>query len=126
MLPAATQTASGVLKSRIARTIVEQTATKVFFPNPDADPSDYIDGFGLTEREFKLLKEQLEPGSRMFLVKQGHYSIVCALDLKGFDAELAVISGRRSTVEQMHQIVRTVGTEPERWLPLFLQCFDRQ
>lgn len=126
VLCAATQTASGVLGSRIARTIVEQTATKVFFPNPEADAGDYIDGFGLTEREFKLLKEQLEPGSRMFLIKQGHYSIVCALDLKGFDAELAVISGRRSTVDEMHQLVRGLGAEPEKWLPAFLQRFGRQ
>lgn len=124
VLCAATQTASSVLESRIARTIVEQTATKVFFPNPDADPRDYIEGFGLTEREFKLLKEQLEPGSRMFLVKQGHYSIVCALDLKGFDGELAVISGRRSTVEQMHQMMQTVGAESAQWLPMFLQWFE--
>lgn len=125
VLCAATQTASGVLGSRIARTIVEQTATKVFFPNPDADARDYVDGFGLTEREFKLLKEQLEPGSRMFLIKQGHYSIVCALDLKGFDAELAVISGRRQTVEQMHQIMYAAGADPAQWLPIFLQGFDR-
>lgn len=125
VLCAATQTASSVLESRIARTIVEQTATKVYFPNPDADERDYIDGFGLTEREFKLLKEQIEPGSRMFLVKQGHYSIVCALDLKGFEAELAVISGRRQTVEQMQQIMRDVGPEPERWLPAFLRRFER-
>lgn len=125
VLCAATQTASGVLASRIARTIVEQTATKVFFPNPDADARDYIEGFALTEREFKLLKEQLEPGSRMFLIKQGHYSIVCALDLKGFDGELAVISGRRHTVEHMHQIMRTVGTEPSQWLPLFMEHLGR-
>lgn len=125
VLCAATQTASGVLGSRIARTIVEQTATKVFFPNPDADARDYIDGFGLTEREFKLLKEQIEPGSRMFLVKQGHYSIVCALDLKGFDAELAVISGRRNTVEQMRQIMRAAGEDPAQWLPMFLKYFER-
>jgi type IV secretion system protein VirB4 len=125
VLCAATQTASGVLASRIARTIVEQTATKVFFPNPDADARDYIEGFALTDREFRLLKEQLEPGSRMFLIKQGHYSIVCALDLKGFDAELAVISGRRHTVEQMHGIMRTVGTDPSQWLPLFMKHLER-
>jgi type IV secretion system protein VirB4 len=126
VLCAATQTASGVLKSRIARTIVEQTATKVFFPNPDADAHDYVDSFGLTEREFKLLKEQIEPGSRMFLIKQGHYSVVCALDLKGFEAELAVISGRRQTVEQMYQVIRAVGSEPARWLPKFLDHFERE
>jgi type IV secretion system protein VirB4 len=126
VLCAATQTASGVLKSRIARTVVEQTATKVFFPNPDADARDYIDGFGLTEREFKLIKEQIEPGSRMFLVKQGHYSIVCELDLKGFEGELAVISGRRHSIEQMHQMMRAVGAEPIQWLPVFLKRFERR
>ena len=55
---------------------------------------EYTQGFGLTEREFSLIKEQLEPGSRMFLIKQAHHSVVCQLDLKGFDGELAVISGR--------------------------------
>ncbi|MDY6944564.1 MAG: VirB4 family type IV secretion/conjugal transfer ATPase [Pseudomonadota bacterium] len=125
VLCAATQTARGVLSSSIARTIVEQTATKVFFPNPEADAQDYIDGFGLTEREFKLLKEQLEPGSRMFLVKQGHDSVVCALDLKGFDAALAVISGRRSSVEEMHRHMRAVGNAPGQWLPHFLKGFER-
>ncbi|MBS0614706.1 MAG: VirB4 family type IV secretion/conjugal transfer ATPase, partial [Proteobacteria bacterium] len=86
---AATQSPSDALVSPISRTIIEQTATKVFFPNPDANARDYIEGFGLTEREFKLIKEQLEPGNRMFLIKQGHDSVVCELDLKGFDAELA-------------------------------------
>lgn len=124
VLCAATQAASGVLSSSIARTIVEQTATKVFFPNPEADAQDYVDGFGLTEREFKLIKEQLEPGSRMFLVKQGHDSVVCALDLKGFDAELAVISGRRSSVDEMHRIMRAVGEVPDQWLPIFQKGFE--
>ena len=90
----ATQSASDVLDSPISRTIIEQTPTKIFFPNADASAAEYTDGFGLTEREFKLISEQLEPGSRSFLVKQGHHSVVCQLDLKGFDAELAVISGR--------------------------------
>jgi type IV secretion system protein VirB4 len=116
---AATQSPSDALASPISRTIIEQTATKVFFPNPDANASDYIDGFGLTEREFKLIKEQLEPGTRMFLVKQGHDSVVCGLDLKGFDAELAVISGRTSAVARLQQIIAEVGEDPAQWLPRF-------
>ncbi|MGH8239388.1 MAG: VirB4 family type IV secretion/conjugal transfer ATPase, partial [Steroidobacteraceae bacterium] len=65
----ATQSASDVLDSPISRTIIEQTPTKVFFPNVDASAAQYVEGFGLTEREFKLVKEQLEPGSRQFLIK---------------------------------------------------------
>lgn len=116
---AATQSPSDALASPISRTIIEQTATKVFFPNPDASSHDYIDGFGLTEREYKLLKEQLEPGNRMFLVKQGHDSVVCELDLKGFDAELAVISGRMSAVAKLQQIIAEIGEDPAQWLPVF-------
>jgi type IV secretion system protein VirB4 len=115
----ATQSPSDALHSGIARTIIEQTATKVFFPNPDADADEYRNGFGLTEREFGLIKERLEPGSRMFLVKQGHCSVVCGLDLKGFDAELAVISGRIAEVERMHRLIDEHGSEPEHWLPPF-------
>jgi type IV secretion system protein VirB4 len=80
-----------------------------------------MDGFGLSEREFKLIKEQLEPGSRMFLVKQGHYSVVCQLDLKGLTGELKVISGRASSVERLHRIQDSVGSDPANWLPIFQQ-----
>ena len=52
-------------------------------------------------------------------MKQGHHSVVCQLDLKGFDAELAVISGRASSVERLHAILAQVGTDPVRWLPEF-------
>ena len=117
---AATQSPSDALGSPISRTIIEQTATKIFFPNPEARAEDYIDGFALSEREFTLLKEQIEPGSRLFLIKQGHHSIVCELDLKGFDAELAVLSGRASEVERMHRLIEQYGEDPAAWLPEFL------
>ena len=84
VLVAATQSPSDALASPIARTILEQTATKLFFPNGDAIREDYIEGCGLTEREFLLIKEELEPGSRSCLVKQGGHSVVCQLDLQGF------------------------------------------
>jgi type IV secretion system protein VirB4 len=118
----ATQSASDVLDSAISRTIIEQTPTKILFPNPDANPGEYIEGFGLSEREFKLIKEQLEPGSRQFLVKQGHYSVVCELNLKGFDAELKVISGRTSEVERMQRLIAERGPDPTSWLPAFQEA----
>ncbi len=119
VLCAATQSPSDALASSISRTIIEQTPTKILFPNSDARGEEYSEGFGLSEREFKLIKEQLEPGSRLFLVKQGHHSVVCQLDLKGFEAELAVISGRASSVERLYSIMRGVGSDPDQWLPLF-------
>jgi len=124
VLCAATQSPSDALASPIARTIIEQTPTKILFPNSDANAAEYIEGFGLSEREFKLIKEQLEPGSRMFLVKQGHHSVVCQLDLKGFVTELAVISGRASSVERLYSIMEKVGPDPDQWLPAFEHSFD--
>jgi type IV secretion system protein VirB4 len=118
----ATQSASDVLDSAISRTIIEQTPTKVFFPNVDASAEEYTRGFGLSEREFKLVKERLEPGSRSFLVKQGHHSVVCTLDLKGCDAELAVISGRARHLECMRRLMREYGSDPANWLAPFLRA----
>jgi type IV secretion system protein VirB4 len=117
----ATQSASDVLSSPISRTLIEQTPTKIFFPNSDAHRAEYREGLGLSEREFVLLKEALEPGSRRFLVRQGRQSIVCELDLKGFDAELAVISGRRSAVDLMHRLIDELGGDPLAWLPVFCE-----
>jgi type IV secretion system protein VirB4 len=114
----ATQSPSDVLGSPLARTLIEQTPTKVFFPNVDAS-RDYVEGFGLSEREFVLIKETLTPGSRQFLVKQGAHSVVCALDLKGFDEELAVISGRANTVDLVHRLIEQFGDDPSHWLTLF-------
>ncbi len=115
----ATQSPADALASGIARTIVEQTPTKIFFPNADANREDYVEGFGLTEREFKLIKDEIEPGSRLFLLKQGHHSVLCKLDLKGFDNELAVISGRKNNVALVDRIIEEVGPDPTRWLPRF-------
>ncbi|MDP9894893.1 type IV secretion system protein VirB4 [Variovorax boronicumulans] len=114
-----TQSTSHVLDSGIARAIVEQTPTKILFPNPEADYDEYTQGFNLTDREFALIKQELEPGSRQFLIKQNHVSVVAQLDLQGFEDALHVISGRTSNVRLMRECIATFGPDPERWLPPF-------
>ncbi len=116
----ATQSTGDVLESPISRTLIEQTPTKIFFPNSNAEFVEYTQGFGLTEREYRLIKDQMEPGSRQFLVKQGQHSVVCRLDLKGFDAELTVISGRAAQVERMQRLIERLGPQPVAWLPEFM------
>ncbi len=117
---AATQSAGDVLQSAISRTLVEQTATKVFFPNPEARADDYIDGFGLTEREYRLVREELSAGAHEFLIKQGHRSVVCRLDLDGFDGELAVLSGRATSIERLQRLIERLGPAPDQWLETFM------
>jgi type IV secretion system protein VirB4 len=111
-----------VLTSPIARTLVEQTPTKVLFPNPDASAEEYLGGLGLTRREFQLVRDRMHPGSRQFLVKQGRHSVICELDLKGFDAEIAVISGRAANIVHMESALSACGSEPDQWLPEYLRA----
>jgi type IV secretion system protein VirB4 len=115
----ATQSPRKVLESTVSRSVVEQTPTKIYLPNEEATREDYREGFGLTEREYRLIKEQLEPGSRRFLVKQGRHSVVCQLDLKGLASEISVISARSNTLELMRQFIEQHGADPAAWLPLF-------
>ena len=114
-----TQSANDVLKSEIAHSIIEQCATMLFFPNPKAAKEDYVDGFKLTNREYQIIKEELAPGSRRFLIKQGHSSVVAELNLQGFDNELAIISGTTDNVNLVERLIQIVGDDPADWIPLF-------
>lgn len=115
----ATQSPSDVIQSDIARTVVEQTLTKVFFPNADASEEEYCGIFGCSEREFALVKHELEPGRREFLIKRPHVSVVGTLDLSGFGFEIDVISGRTRTVDLVNELIAQHGPDPAAWLPAF-------
>ena len=114
-----TQSPADVLRSPIAHTILEQCATKIFLPNPHAAERDYIDGFGLTHREFALVREDLSASDRRFLVKQGLNSVVVELDLTGLDDALAVLSGRTETVDLLERVRAEHGEDPAQWLAPF-------
>jgi type IV secretion system protein VirB4 len=122
MMVFGTQSPSDVLRSPIAPAIVEMCATKIYLPNPHAAARDYVDGFGLTREEFRLIREELTPASRQFLVKQGHNSVVVELNLDGLDDELAVLSGRTETVELLDRVRAEHGDDPAVWLPIFQQA----
>lgn len=123
----ATQSPEDALRSDIAAALIEQTATMVLLPNPNASRSDYVDGLKLTDAEYQVVKS-LDERSRAFLVKQGHASTVCRLDLGGMDDALAVISASTDNIEVMHRVIRarsessgiTVDElDPSQWLPWF-------
>jgi type IV secretion system protein VirB4 len=114
-----TQSPRDALVSPIAHTIVEQCPTQVFFPNPRGQAADYVDGFHLTEREFRLVREELSTESRRFLVKQGHTAVVVELDLSGLEDHLRVLSGRTSRIGLLDRIRAEVGDDPAAWMLLF-------
>lgn len=111
-----TQSPADVLRSPIAHTIVEQCATQIFLPNPHATERDYVEGFGLSRREFALVREELAPDQHRFLVRQGLNSVVAELDLTGLDDSLAVLSGRAETVDLLDRIRLQHGDDPAAWM----------
>lgn len=127
----ATQSPEDALASDIAASLIEQTATMILLPNPNASREDYIDGLKLTESEYQVVVS-LDERSRRFLVKQGHMSSVCQLDLRGMDDALAVISASTDNIEVMHEVLRDCAAaegvavdqlRPEQWLQDF---YDRR
>lgn len=123
----ATQSPEDALRSDISAALIEQTATLILLPNPNASKTDYIDGLKLTEAEFKVVTA-LDERSRCFLVKQGHASSVCQLNLRGMDDILAVISASTENIETMHRILATAAAReqvsidqlrPDQWLTDF-------
>ena len=74
--------------------------------------------FKLSEKEYELIRD-LPEKSRRFLIKQGSNSVVAELDLRGFDDELAVLSGNTATSLLAEQLVAQLGEDPAIWLPEF-------
>lgn len=115
----ATQSPSDVISSPIAKAVIEQSATQIFLPNPRADKDDYVKGFKVTEAEYKIISEMGED-SRLMLVKQGHRSVLCRLDLSDFRQELKVLSGSTDNILLVEKLRDEYGDDAAKWLPLFL------
>ena len=125
----ATQSPEDALASDIAAALVEQTATMILLPNPNASRDDYVGGLKLTDAEYQVVVS-LDERSRCFLVKQGHASAVCQLNLRGLDDHLAVISASTDNIEIMHEVmearaavegVAADALAPEQWLSDFYE-----
>jgi type IV secretion system protein VirB4 len=114
-----TQNAGDALESRIGRAIIEQSATQIFFPNPKARAADYIDGFGLSEHEFELVRS-LPDSSHCFLVKQPDHSVVARLDLAGLKGELRVLAGTERSIRRLDALRARLGDDPALWLEPYM------
>lgn len=114
------QSPEDAITSDIFPAIIQQTPTKIFLPNPDAQFEGRYERCGMTRKEFdELVKLSLD--SRTFLVKQSKQSAFAKLDLYGFSDEIAVLSGSSSNNEMLDELLDEVGkgASPEEWYPLF-------
>lgn len=114
-----TQNAEDALSSRISSAIVEQSATQIFTANPKAQADDYVEGFGLSQHEYDLIRT-LPDTSHCFLVKHGQHSVVVRLNLAGEGELLTILSGRERVVRLLDEIRARTGDDPAAWLPELL------
>ncbi|WP_257812686.1 TraG/VirB4 family ATPase [Aggregatibacter actinomycetemcomitans] len=116
-----TQSMDEVLKSPISRAVVEQCETTICLPNPIARKVDYVDGFGISEKQFEIIRE-LQPDSRTFLVRKGLETALAKLDLSGLGREnLKILSTSKDNAEILHQIIEEVGEAANDWIPIYKQ-----
>lgn len=112
----ATQSASDALQSRIASAIIEQAGTQIFMANASAQASDYVDGFGLSDHEFEIVRSIPET-AHAFLIKHGADSVVVRLNLRSEPDLLKVLSGRETSVRLLDRLREQHGDAPADWLP---------
>jgi len=116
-----TQSPSDVLRHPIGRTMVEQSVTKIFLANPEAVREEYVDGFGLSQAEFEIVRSLGAQGGRRFMVKQGHASAICELDLSGMGEFITVLSATTDNVTLLDDLRERHGNDPYQWLPALLR-----
>ena len=124
MVVFATQSVEDATNSDISDTLIQQTSTQIFMPNPKATEM-YKKAFMVSDREFNLLKTT-DPGSRYFLVKQGKDVVVARIDLSGLDDVINILSGRAETVSILDEIRREVGDDPNVWMTIFQERLKHQ
>ncbi|WP_394142879.1 conjugal transfer protein TraE [Vibrio chagasii] len=117
------QSPEDAINCEIFAAIVQQTATKIYLPNPDAEFEAYSK-CNVTRGEFDKLKA-LAKDSRTFLIKQSNTSCFAKLDLYGFDEHLPIISGTDEDIAECEKIRAEVGDSPDAWIPK-LQAFVRE
>jgi type IV secretion system protein VirB4 len=117
-----TQSPSDVLSHPIGRTMVEQSVTKIFLANPEAVREEYVDGFGLSNAEFEIVRSLSAQGGRRFLVKQGHASAICELDLAGLEEFITVLSATTDNIALLDRLRDEHGDDPFQWLPVLLRA----
>jgi type IV secretion system protein VirB4 len=121
-----TQSPSDLLRNGvIGKTMVEQSVTQIFLPNPRADHDEYVNEFKLTEQEYQVLIN-LSENSRMFLVKQNGRSALVRMNLAGMPDVINVLSGATDNVELMERMLELYGTDPDMWLPHFHQAIQHR
>lgn len=118
----ATQVANDTANSAVSRALNESVFCKIFFPNPAADRTVYVELLGLSEREYQIVKE-MPDDLHCFLLVYGRgvnkESVVLIPRLGGLEDDLAILSAREETLTLLDRVRAEVGDDPEQIIRLF-------
>ncbi len=117
-----TQSVSTVLNSPVRDQILNNLATMILFPEPDAKKEHYIDGLDLTPSEFEIIKNN-RPDSRLFLYQErrNKNSILCRLDLSDMPDVIRVYSANQASNRELDKLIAQKGGScPSLWLGEFM------
>jgi len=99
----ATQSVEDIAQSKIARPIIEQSASLIFFANQKAIKEDYIN-LSCTDDEFNTIKK-FKPSEYKFLIKREEGAVIVQLDLSKLDnAYIKILSTGIAYKEQVEDI----------------------
>lgn len=116
-----TQSPEDAIHDPLFPAILQQTATKIFMPNPDAEfKTESGESYSrfLSLKEFQKLK-QLGLQSRMFLIKQGSQSCIAKLDLNGLGDDIAVLAMAAEDFQYLDAAKAEAGSHPDQWVPVY-------
>ncbi len=100
----ASQSVEDVLKLKIARAIVEQTSTHIYFPNEKANYDDYVKGLSCTPEEFETIKN-FNPSQFPFMIKRNKETAIVNLDLSTLGKEnISILSTNSDYVDKVNEI----------------------
>jgi len=108
------------LVSKAGKAIYEQSATKIFFPNWSADHEVYCTQLGLTDAQYRIVKDTPTHERKVF-IRHGDEAVVVVFDLSPMPEILAVLAGTSATVALMHSLKQKHGDRASQWLPYFYE-----
>ncbi|PIN57855.1 VirB3 family type IV secretion system protein [Pseudomonas syringae] len=123
----ATQSPDEVIKSDIARAVIEVCSTAFYLANPNAVYAHYVDELGVTPEAYWIIKK-LDPGSRQMVVRKSSlkegdntdfYALV-TLDLSGLGVYTKVLSSSAPNLEIFDSLFKD-GMKPDEWLDAYLK-----
>ena len=116
----ATQSVASVAESSLRNVALDNSATQIFYPNPEGRAEYYQQSFSLSDAEFEFIKDN-EAKSRQFLIKHGHDSVICKLNLARMTDAIKILSSDKKSITLLDQLRQTDGDDPAKWLPELLR-----